>query len=259
MISLGSRVRRQAGFTLIELLVVIAIIAVLISLLLPAVQSAREAARRAQCVNNLKQLALAASTYESANGSLPPGNLTTYRVRDGRYRDSLSIWFRLAPFFEQQQIYDASNFMVSHSDYHNLTAIGQGVSTLWCPSDALVMDSAPLDESWGITGSSWRMQFNSYASNTGMWALSIRNTNTNFQSRLSSMTGLIFGHSTVRIADVTDGTSNTAIFSEHGHSLAESGHSRLLPLVEFGLLHGRHVRQFLADQRPAHPGQQPVQ
>ena len=99
--------RRTRGFTLIELLVVIAIIGVLIALLLPAVQAAREAARRAQCVNNLKQLALAAMNYESANGVLPPQGLQVQYPYWG-YGDC-STFVRMLPYFEQASIYNAYN------------------------------------------------------------------------------------------------------------------------------------------------------
>ncbi|WP_165075051.1 DUF1559 family PulG-like putative transporter [Paludisphaera rhizosphaerae] len=221
-VSESPSLRRDRGFTLIELLVVIAIIAVLIALLLPAVQAAREAARRAQCVNNLKQLALGAANYESSNGCFPPSNLTQIRYRDMTTKDSLSIWFRLAPFIEQKGVYDAANMNLCQSDFENLTVIGQGISSLWCPSDPLVSQPVAITTAnFGVAppAGSWRMQFSSYACNAGLWSLSIRTTNTNYAARLAGMSGVMYGHSNVTIAGITDGTSNTISFGEHAHSL----------------------------------------
>src|SRR5947208_9269230 len=101
-----SRQRDRRGFTLIELLVVIAIIGVLIALLLPAVQSAREAARRAQCVNNLKQMALAAHNFESTNGTFPP--VFSQRATQTGPTSSARANFLavLMPFLEQGNLYN---------------------------------------------------------------------------------------------------------------------------------------------------------
>ena len=101
----------KKAFTLIELLVVIAIIAVLISLLLPAVQSAREAARRAQCINNLKQIGLATANYESTHSTLPPANvLTGIGTGPAIVENGWSALSRIAPYLEQENLFNLINF-----------------------------------------------------------------------------------------------------------------------------------------------------
>src|SRR4051794_33036639 len=139
------RVDRRRGFTLIELLVVIAIIAVLIGLLLPAVQAGREAVRRAQCVNNLKQLGLAVANYEGANGALPPSGTG---LGDGDGND-FSMQARLLPFMEQGVIYNSlnQNFWAASNSYFaaQTTAVRTRINSFLCPSDANDPDFAKGD------------------------------------------------------------------------------------------------------------------
>jgi prepilin-type N-terminal cleavage/methylation domain-containing protein/prepilin-type processing-associated H-X9-DG protein len=141
----GEGLMRRRGFTLIELLVVIAIIAVLISLLLPAVQSAREAARRAQCVNNLKQIGLALHNYESSQGVYPPGGVADEdraSIWGGNGANNIASWRALViPMMEGTTIWNAINFSTPLNDStanvnsSQWTAL-MTVNNSWlCPSD----------------------------------------------------------------------------------------------------------------------------
>src|SRR5689334_8595124 len=121
---------RRAGFTLIELLVVIAIIAVLIALLLPAVQQAREAARRAQCVNNMKQLGLALHNYHDTFDAFPTGGFAKVST------ENLYAWRCLIlPQMEQSALYNSINFSVQVGGRGSYTMWMTVVNTWLCPSD----------------------------------------------------------------------------------------------------------------------------
>src|SRR4051812_48243127 len=135
---------RRPGFTLIELLVVIAIIAILIALLLPAVQAAREAAWRTQCVNNLKQMGLAMHNFESANGFFTPAAVDAAFPKLGLNVDAsgnaiakptLHGWvILLLPFTEQVALYNSYNLKADFRDTPNSTAIITQLNLMMCPS-----------------------------------------------------------------------------------------------------------------------------
>ncbi|MHC5538382.1 DUF1559 family PulG-like putative transporter, partial [Singulisphaera rosea] len=133
------------AFTLIELLVVIAIIAVLIALLLPAVQSAREAARRIQCTNNLKQLALGSHNYHDVNNSFPSGTYYMWPSSCNRWKQGPSFLLGLLAYIEQTSAANAYNYSMHPYQAHNSTVQGLGFAALWCPSDGEV--AAPISAS----------------------------------------------------------------------------------------------------------------
>ncbi len=206
---MSSRASRR-GFTLIELLVVIAIIAVLIALLLPAVQSAREAARRIQCTNNLKQMGLGLANYESSVGAYPPTTILVppYASKNWAYESSWSVPARIAPYMELVPLYNAINFnapgkLSTYSSALNATVSVTPVKFFLCPSDP-----APSidDGSMGNTG--WANA--SYGAVVGDWYVwSATNT------AVGPMNRSAFGPNYSRtIASFTDGLSNTVVYSE---------------------------------------------
>ena len=157
------RTRRQ-GFTLVELLVVIAIIAMLVTLLLPAVQSAREAARRIQCTNNLKQLGLGMLNYESAMQGFPTG-AASWTVADysgrgpGSWYDDHGWYSQIGGFIEQQAWHDSIDFEVSFSHANNQLARKTKMEMFACPSDMGLVENEWESPTWARIRANYVVNF----------------------------------------------------------------------------------------------------
>jgi len=192
----------RRGFTLIELLVVIAIIAVLIALLLPAVQQAREAARRTQCRNNLHQLGLALHNYHDTHQLFPPGWVRSAGANDLRS----TMWAMILPFLDEGALYNAYNFATGAGALivTNSTVTMANLAQYNCPSD-----SAP-----GLTSTYFRQ-----CSYVGNWGVSNKENDTSHQSPTytAKQYGPFSPNSKVRIRDVRDGTSQTLAVGEQRH------------------------------------------
>jgi prepilin-type N-terminal cleavage/methylation domain-containing protein/prepilin-type processing-associated H-X9-DG protein len=209
----------RCGFTLIELLVVIAIISLLIGLLLPAVQSAREAARRAQCENNLKQIGIAIHNYHNSFLVFPFGKGPSYSsvLPKTPVYARWSAPSQLLMFIEQGNLFNSINFNLppetpgmqgavpfmppyQNPNRENATASVSQVATFLCPSD-------------GPTIASWPGG-NNYLGNQQTWACDLSESNPSTVAPSEVVRGIFYFLSSVKIADVTDGTSQTAFFSE---------------------------------------------
>ncbi|GIW94862.1 MAG: prepilin-type N-terminal cleavage/methylation domain-containing protein [Pirellulaceae bacterium] len=188
------------AFTLVELLVVIAIIGVLVALLLPAVQAAREAARRMACSNNLKQIGLALQSYHDSYRVFPMANTRALGFI------SLSVHVRILPWLEMQNVFALVDFTRSYLDATNAAARATPVPVFHCPSDS---DSLPAAHG----------ARNNYYANSGVSIVAIGNIEdvTNPSSVNYGMPppdGVFFTDSRVGFADIRDGSSNTAAFAE---------------------------------------------
>ncbi|HRA88522.1 MAG TPA: DUF1559 domain-containing protein [Planctomycetaceae bacterium] len=199
--------RFKSGFTLIELLVVIAIIAILIALLLPAVQQAREAARRTQCKNNLKQLGIAMHNYHDTTNKFPIAGMGANSVNITDPNQSGNVWMRyIMPYIEQSAMYNQWNEGIQYAVGNNNTIIRSTIPGLLCPSD-------PATKTWNSTPN---YNYAVNLGNTTLYSVTPFNGVTHLPGpfQVSSTNGAGCVGYAYGMRDIVDGTSNTLLIGE---------------------------------------------
>lgn len=204
------RTIRRRGFTLIELLVVISIIGVLIALLLPAVQAAREAARRIQCANNLKQMGLALSNYQGSHGSFPPSYVARQPFVDGAtdVADGWAWAAMMLPYLEGTTIHAAINFSLPVDSLANATAAQTRIAGYLCPSDI------PPAGTFAVTDPNNNTLMMAAPSSYAACVGGDESDTTSGIANDGLGAGLMYRNSAIRPADVLDGLSQTIALGE---------------------------------------------
>jgi prepilin-type N-terminal cleavage/methylation domain-containing protein len=231
--------RRRSAFTLVELLVVIAIIGILVALLLPAIQAAREAARRSQCINQLKQLALGALNHELAHKHLPSGGWGWRWIGDpnqGFGKDQPGGWaYNLLPFIEEQNLRDAGSGVTNAAELETImmSMVGTPVPIFYCPSRRSPL-AYPLSQHGYLANNlgsciegQCQVSRGDYAANSGNinaqdpgggpGSLDYGNYDFKFDMQGAIQlvqNGVVFQRSEVRMSQIVDGTSKTALIGE---------------------------------------------
>jgi prepilin-type N-terminal cleavage/methylation domain-containing protein/prepilin-type processing-associated H-X9-DG protein len=217
----------RRGFTLVELLVVIAIIGVLVALLLPAVQAAREAARRMSCQNNLKNIGLGCLNYEAARGTLPPGSVnSTQQGPDGR--DS-GFTVLILPYVEQgavsSQVTTAIKSRASSGQsanyfdsYEVMDLIGGDITLYTCPTDNDPSGQLPFEQSRNYKGSNYAGVMGSFARRQ-LGAGACSETNGDLCTGRLNFDGLLVQDTPIELRSATDGLSNTLMAGERWYQL----------------------------------------
>ncbi len=209
------RTKRRGGFTLIELLVVIAIIAILIALLLPAVQQAREAARRSQCKNNMKQIGLALHNYHDVHRAFPPGWLGVMNgVQDAEGESGFAWSTMLLPYMDQAPLYQQMNFALPMDVAPNRFLVRQYLPVFACPSDPkpndfMLEDRNAVNIDLGV--SNYMGVFGTVELDGCENAPGTAPVQANGQCVSD---GSFFHNSSMKMRDLTDGTSNTMLVGE---------------------------------------------